>query len=630
MNKNDQNEKNPFERELVPDDFEFTRNDNEKIILSVINDPEKSIDFLDIHKTPFVLLTIIKHLQKNKDLLSNKKFFEFLKNKISFNKIGYVNSKLTQYILDLFGGNSNPSITDNIDLKNGFCGGKISRIENEIVISVSQNQSLYFDSFLINETDDNSDFAPSIHDVTGEDSFSGDINEDGYTKDQLDFNYFFHSPLREIIESDFSIKFSDYRSDSLFCFLNIIKDADDETVSKIKEIITTHGNNVIDIFSILNNNQDKSSDFIKFLLDVEPIILKNILSKYSKIINSYSFIFDFIKSDPRYTKKAESFFGVTDPEFIKVREVGFDADSISSKIVKVAKMQLLDHIMHDNADSGIFEKLEVEILVVNNFLRLKKSRGEFIDLISLKQFSFDRGIVGEKIPPENITTMRQMYRENYDEYPELTKILLDSFEKSLKNTDSKFTILRYKDDITGFYRTDYVDDETLHFAAFNVDKQFHGSGLGEAIMLSDLDLMAKNKKIVAECNPHVGISPNYIERGFVATKWGPVAEIEVLNIERDDANFDFVTKKESGTDWSQEKIVERYLRSELGQVDGGNKAEHFYEENNIRIYSASEMKGFDFQSIVSDGRVITRYFKFPKKGDKKDLSWYIVTEKNKN
>jgi hypothetical protein len=67
---------------------------------------------------------------------------------------------------------------------------------------------------------------------------------------------------KEIIESEFNIKYADYESDALFCFFTFLKRQDQAGVDKLKAFISRYGNQVIKIFSIFNNNHDKTFNYL--------------------------------------------------------------------------------------------------------------------------------------------------------------------------------------------------------------------------------------------------------------------------------------------------------------------------------------------------------------------------------
>ena len=115
---------------------------------------------------------------------------------------------------------------------------------------------------------------------------------------------------------------------------------------------------------------------------------------------------------------------------------------------------------------------------------------------------------------------------------------MESFEESLKNSQTYYDILRYQGKVVAFLRFDYLDAEAgkfkKHFAAFNVDKNFTQAKLGEAMLKQALEREKTNSVIVAECDPQAPITQKYFALGFKKIKEFTLAGVPSLQIELQD------------------------------------------------------------------------------------------------
>jgi predicted GNAT family N-acyltransferase len=420
----------------------------------------------------------------------------------------------------------------------------------------------------------------------------------------FDYSYLMKKPIREYIEKDFGFELNALSIKEQFYFLELIKSKTENEILEVKFFVKKYQTVGFKTFLSLEQDPTLGDKIISFGENVDLEIAQKVFEKYSEVVDQAFKIEDFID-----TELASQNIDSKQKEEIR-NQIMVRAKDVLIQFIDAASFAKEKGIELSGDEVNIqLEQIKTDVILLASTLRSMKRAGQRINLEDIKNFSLAGHVSALEIKEEDRSEMLRIYKENYKDFPELQKLLVASNEKALKSNSSEFTMLRYKEELTGFYRLDHLSSDEVHFAAFNIDAEFRGAGLGEAMMLEDLDQLAREKKIQAETNSVARISSNYIERGFVAVGQEQIGEILALKIIRDDAKFNFESKK-----LSQEEIVQRYLQN---QLNPGAK--------NLTIICAEKQTDFDFEKMLADGQnIITRYFKF---GEKDKEKWYVVLEK---
>lgn len=427
-----------------------------------------------------------------------------------------------------------------------------------------------------------------------------------------DWKYLIETCEEEIIK-DFGSIFLELDDQQKRPFLEFVKKKIERNIPKIKEFCNKYKNKGFKTFLSLEQDPELGDKIISFGESVNPEIAKKVFEKYSEIVDQAYKIEDFIASELSSEIKDQK----QSNEIIQ--QIMVRAKDVLVQFINASELAKKKGIELSAEDISLeLEKIKIDTILLSTTLRVMKQSGQKIDLEDIKNFSLEGHVLPKEVKDTDVSEMVRIYQENYKDFPNLQKILLGKHEEVMRLDSVEFTILRYKDNITGFYRLDNLPENEVHFAAFNVDAEFRGAGLGEAMMLEDLDRLAKEKIIKAECDQFARISSNYIERGFVANAHQDIAEKGVLSILRDDTSFNFESKK-----LSQEEIIEKYLKAKLEKAESGEELSVEVQDGNLTILSAEKQTDFDFKRMLQDGKILTRYFKF---GDKEKARWYVVLE----
>jgi hypothetical protein len=180
----------------------------------------------------------------------------------------------------------------------------------------------------------------------------------------------------------------------------------------------------------------------------------------------------------------------------------------------------------------LFEKLDEmkagALLFTSTIKALRQESGPHpIDLRELQTAEFNVSSGADlKAQPDVVGGMRRTYRENYrdrDEYTqEFSDALINSFDDSLDNPNTRFYLLKHKGDVAAFCRFDHKYKggklESIYFGSFNTNPSYWRGKVGETMLdQALLEERALGVPIYADCNPMAPVSKKYIESGFVAT-----------------------------------------------------------------------------------------------------------------
>ena len=374
--------------------------------------------------------------------------------------------------------------------------------------------------------------------------------------------------------------------------------------------------------SLIEANQDfwgdYFSNFEKAFIDIvdedkmkNPDFLNNLLKLKDRLIKIQdSFLY--------FTDLYQNYGGNGDN--ITLSDYSTTNYSVFDRLFLSYKQNILTLIKEYNLDHD-FEKLNASIEVLHSeTLFIKRYLKEVGDLYKVNDLNDMPGAAFEIFESEDLLNqgdlvqeMVAVYSKNYENYPQLVEKVISNLKKSISEKNSKFVVLKYQDRLVGFYRITEVDENKIYFSSFNLSNNYKGLGFGESMMSQYLDLLAKDKLILAECDPFVPISSHYIERGFVGTSLGQIGEKGILKITRDE-NKTFETKQTS-----KEEFVKEYLEFEIG---GGNGV---CDRGDYLIQKASTQAEVDM-SYLDKGNVLTRYFSQTNNGKKE---WYAVFEKRR-
>ncbi len=258
------------------------------------------------------------------------------------------------------------------------------------------------------------------------------------------------------------------------------------------------------------------------------------------------------------------------------------------------------------------ERISGETLLFASTLKAMKAEGVAVELEELGGVEFSITRAGE-LERQDLHLMRRIYERNYMDSTvpsEFREAILSKFDADISDSKNppRFYILRHSGQIVAFCSFKLVEywnktgyHNYQHFSAVNVDPEYRGSKIGDAML--DQALVSETEyggEIRAECTATAEIAMNYVERGFVATEELFFKGVHGLNIERDDShNFKYRGKK-----MSREEIIRNAtIKLDLENMQAGVVCVERDAPGQIPFDKIRPGKNYDI------GRVMTRYFR---------------------
>lgn len=193
---------------------------------------------------------------------------------------------------------------------------------------------------------------------------------------------------------------------------------------------------------------------------------------------------------------------------------------------------------------------------------------------------------------------------NWSELPHLRNFVTKGFEEALDNNlGSNYYILRYDQDILGFFRFDDLGENQVYAASFNINSLLRGSSIGEAALHQVLEREAKGKILNATAYPRLPIAKRYIgDFGFIVTG----IKDEIISDAGDVEPFFFMEKKESNPDnYSGNNLT-------LNQVKKIYQDPSVTQKYRVEVYDPTDPESYSFfinssRAIFEGGWVMSSY-----------------------
>ncbi|MEA3322957.1 MAG: hypothetical protein U9Q12_01935 [Patescibacteria group bacterium] len=427
--------------------------------------------------------------------------------------------------------------------------------------------------------------------------------ESGSRFERSDFNDYvaLQSPvIRQIIQNGLYINFADLSFNEQFYFLQFAKNTRVSQVDKLREFIGNASNenhklNRIQSFlSMEQGGQEMGEKIMSIGEKLDQQSADMIFAKYAQLVDAASDVEQYI------LKQVED-------------EAGIEANEITEKLLVRGK-KLLEFVadnveMSEESLQKIIEKIEAMSVDVELFKatakNVREKGGPLEQLKDLQTMTLDgKGVSGDK---QTINKMKEMYGVNYEKYPKLQALLVDSIDKKLADPDVQFHFSMYKDEKTGkqvitFLTTKQQDDDSIYFGSFNTDNEvFGGASLGLALAEEVFAQKEQKgvKKIEAHSVPQEGINNIYINRYHF------VADGLVENYEDTDVDLFHITREEKNKEYHyQNEISSEELKKDI--IDS---IEHIDEGVNrfiLKFKSGEEIAQLSKQ-IFEKGFVLTKY-----------------------
>jgi N-acetylglutamate synthase-like GNAT family acetyltransferase/uncharacterized protein YjaG (DUF416 family) len=329
--------------------------------------------------------------------------------------------------------------------------------------------------------------------------------------------------FRKKIEDDFHITLKDYSIRTQIQFLNFLSKStvDNDDVKQLQSFLAKYQDNGLKSFlSLEHGGQEMGEKILKIGEKFDQETAEKIFAKYAQLA-------DFAQDSAQYLSTQ---FCSNDQN---------KAQKITDHLLQRGKALLSLCADENMTAESVLKKLDAiktEVEIFKESFRLVKSGDEEFSLENVHaiQLKIKDGpsVAKEK---EMVEKMKEIYMQNYANFPqEFQQKIIASLETRLQNQQARFYVLQHGGKAVAFNSFLPQDDDTMHFANFNVDPNYTSSKLGEAMMEASLDSVAKEYAIVAEAVPGLPITKTYLEKKhFQKTGDIEIAGVKLWQIRRE-------------------------------------------------------------------------------------------------
>lgn len=401
---------------------------------------------------------------------------------------------------------------------------------------------------------------------------------------------YLHEPkLKNNIERDLGIKFSEIPLRSQIHFLRFLAGQDSSGFNRLRTILQKHSdisNKILNSFLACAENVGYSESILTIAENFDTDTAQAIYDKYLEISSASEQIRDFIYRQTNIT-------GITDNQIQKITQKLLHR---ANEILKSFAQKSSPAEDTPDERERVLKDLEIikdeAWLITSTFSTLRDSgvAVEFKDIVNMNP----EIVTGLELARnrKDVEKMLEIFYDNYHKYPaEFRDSIIDGFRQKLAFDTTDFYILRYKGEIVSFFRFDrrFETDgmfKDFYFGSVNTDTGFTGGRFAEVMFSEALKARAKEGVIEADCDPETEVSSKYIEQGFVATKYYVYKGVPSLGL-----------------------ILNQELNSRL-RAKNLSRAEIESLENSPELFVVKYNRGekVDF-SKLSQGYVLSRYIK---------------------
>lgn len=394
------------------------------------------------------------------------------------------------------------------------------------------------------------------------------------------------------------------------------KDADDEIWEQVKRLKEIFGIDGIRTFIATEQNSEIGQQVLAFAdqQEVSQQTRESVFRIYGSIIEKLGFV----------EQELQRFLPQTNP---------FDEDIKISATKEMAARayQLLDRLTKVSDEKevlALMRRVDQDIVVFATMFKSvfkDKQDIDFSDVQGLEVASTPVTMLSD----EDKKAMVDIASANWSSRGAAGEGVLTEFQENLSSGDSTYHILRKDGVIVSFMRFDTVKDNEgevipgrKYAGSFNVDPNYRGSAIGEAMLVNVLEDEAKRNILEATVFPDIIVGTDYVEkRGFVLTNTLPNYDgsgetfFEIVLDKKE--NKKRATK--DGKQYSREQFVQMFTED----FEGISLEELADQEIIVQRFDVSQERDSMLATateLFSQGYVGTRYFAAP---ENKDVRYYV-------
>ncbi|MBD3311348.1 MAG: GNAT family N-acetyltransferase [Candidatus Magasanikbacteria bacterium] len=440
--------------------------------------------------------------------------------------------------------------------------------------------------------------------------------EDAKEEELLLFQQLHRPGLKSYIEDKLNFNFEELDLRTQLHFLSFVSEKDDGTFEDVEDLMQ---NKHLDHQAFLKTFFACAADR-KIGQDIINFARTNGIEKANPIFERYQ---ELIEDISEVEKLIADFFVSKKGKQVDTRKVVQEIVLRSNRTL-IQGMKLGEKVNVEELNYQL-QKIRKD---VSNFASIFKTafKGkEKIDLESIKGLDFSTSKI-EELTDEDKQEMQEIAKKNWLPRGKAGEGVIKEFGETLESgKDIDFYVLKQDENLVSFMRFDKPDSDGHRYAgSFNVDPEYRGSAIGEAMLVNALEEQAKNYVIDATVHPGIQVGTDYVEkRGFNITGVIPNYDDSgetFFAIELDRYGNEKLNTKDK-QDYSQEKFVSIY-----NSIYKDKKLEELIGSKIIVRHFDPKKQGDlvekEVGELTENGYIGTRYFTDPED----DTQRYYVFE----
>lgn len=441
---------------------------------------------------------------------------------------------------------------------------------------------------------------PEILDFTYETLFFGSKNEtpeERMSREEMlqEFKEGYFSFYNDAFVERTGVRFNNLDFKEQGAFLSYYKKADDHKKEDLMNFISKHEENGLRSFlSLEHGGQEMGEKILKIGETLSQLDVRRIFKKYVALVDAAGGVESYI------SEQFES------EEDVNTREI---AEKLLVRGKKLLELVADNLEMSEESLQKILQKIDAvksDVELFKATVKNVREQGGSLDQMKDLQTMTLKGkeIAGDE---KMVQKMKDMYSANYEEYPKLQSLLVDSIDKKIASPDTQFHFSIHKEEATGekvisFLTTKRQKDGSIYFGSFNTDNEvFGGASLGFSLAE---EVFARSeqegvKKIEAHSVPEEGVNSVYMNR------YGFVADGLVENYEDTEADLFHIVREEKNKEYYfQGEVNNDELKSLI--VDSAKEIDESAEKFIVKLKKGENITQLSKQ-LFEKGYVLTRY-----------------------
>lgn len=412
------------------------------------------------------------------------------------------------------------------------------------------------------------------------------------------------------------IRFNDlsFREQGWFLLAN--KHADEDERSRIESFAKSFGEDGLRTFLSLEFDGKMGSKILSIGDSLEKRSAAEVFARYADIVDASE------RADKEVREAISVGAGISEEEVNRVRLGMLDksrrllGDFFEASVNGAASdwNSINERLAHHRTDLAVFTSIFKSFAKDNPEVSFEDFKGLSFETVSGKE-------LGESNGGKDAERMIAIAERNYPDDQALRKLVVDSLREGLEKDNSEFYVLRRNGKAISFLR---FDDEGDHYYAgsFNVDPDYRGSAIGEAMMRKAFDRKAAQKPLHGIADPGIAVCSKYVEdEGFV-----------ISGVDRSEANgqdvlgFEIVRDDRRNREYAYRgksiDIRSEYSEQQAGTRSDGTSVADLMKTGKPFVMSFDREKETESflataERLMRDrGYVITRYAPQEKGGDR--------------